>query len=101
VAADPFRIPAALLERIAESRNTVVDARGDLEQLVSQLEDVTSGARAVWEERTEKWQDGDRGQAASTWLENLEELVDNLNELRSAMETAEESLLDPAASPDY
>lgn len=43
-------------------------------------DDVLSPLRSEWDEKTEKWQEGDAGQAAESWLTEWDEFVDGLPE---------------------
>lgn len=43
------------------------------------LADITEGARSYFDDKSEKWQDGDAGMAYSSWLEEMEDLADTLS----------------------
>jgi len=54
-------------------------------------DDVASEARSEWDDKSEKWQEGERGQAAGEWVEEWEGLD---------FDTAEIVMPDPIEEPD-
>jgi hypothetical protein len=47
----------------------------------SQLEELTADLRDAWGEHSEKWQESDKGDAADTWIEELENLRDEMENI--------------------
>lgn len=43
------------------------------------LDDETREHRDVWDGRSERWQESDKGEAVDTWIEILSELLDTLD----------------------
>lgn len=60
----------ALLSEAAEAKEEVREI----------LDDAAMEAEAYYDERSEKWQEGDRGQAYSDWKDRLRELADAVAE---------------------
>lgn len=59
-----FKLSKELAERIAT--------------LASDLRMEAQEHRDAWEEKSEKWQEGEKGSLTDGWIEELEELADNL-----------------------
>ena len=51
-----------------------------LEGIKSDLEDILSKAQETYDNRSEKWQESDRGEAVREWMLELEGLVSRLEE---------------------
>lgn len=49
------------------------------EQLGWEVEDL----RNAWEEKSERWRDGDTGQEVSAWIESLESVIESLEEIET------------------
>lgn len=87
------RLDAASLaveEAVDEFRDTVEDAKDAVHERVVAYNDVVreiagwrdefvAEKRGEWDEKSEKWQAGDKGQAASGWIDEFENL--NLDEI--------------------
>lgn len=43
--------------------------------------EVAGEAQSEWDERSEKWQEGDNGQAAASWIESWESAAGELDEI--------------------
>jgi uncharacterized protein YukE len=63
----PFKLPTDLATRIAE--------------LAADLDSTAQELRDEWSGKSERWQEGDTGQNADTWIEELAELSDTLSNL--------------------
>lgn len=50
------------------------------------LENAVSDLREQWDEMSERWQEGDKGQAVSDWLDRLDEIVDDYNNVVSELD---------------
>jgi molybdopterin converting factor small subunit len=50
------------------------------------LEDAVSELREKYEEMSERWQEGDKGQAVSDWLYRLDTIVDDYNSAVSELD---------------
>lgn len=69
-----FRLDPKLVKRINE--------------LASDLSGAAEGFREAWSEESERWQEGSRGMAADTWIEELENVVDTLETVTEKPEGA-------------
>lgn len=49
--------------------------------LASDIRDAVDGFRELYDERSERWQEGDAATAADTWIESLENLADELENI--------------------
>ena len=82
-------------ERIIEEANTKLaqvaeQANAALEGAFTALDDAASDAEAYYDERSEKWQGGDAGQAYAEWRDELANARDTLgNELLLEVEMPE------------
>jgi hypothetical protein len=54
----------------------LADWRQAAEALKQEAQAVYEGAAAYFDERSENWQDSDKGQAFATWIGELEQLAD-------------------------
>lgn len=50
-------------------------------KLASDLRAEAADHQSIWDDRSEKWQEGDAGSAAASWIEDLENLADELENL--------------------
>jgi hypothetical protein len=57
--------------------------RGDLEQAQADFREMHSALDDSYNNKSEKWQEGDKGQEAKERLDELETFVDNLETLAS------------------
>lgn len=51
----------------------------------SDLHSLVEDARGEYEERSERWQDSDKGSEVSEWIDVMENLADELEELSEAL----------------
>jgi len=65
--AEEFRLSDELAARISS--------------LASDLGTEARELRDQWEERSERWQDGDRGTEVSAWIDELDDLAESLDSL--------------------
>lgn len=66
-------IRGRLEEAVAAYNETVADVR-------TTFDDIVSEKRSEWEDKSEKWQESYKGQAADLWLSELESFADNIDE---------------------
>ena len=82
-----------LSKKHATALDALVNALTNAEE--AGLFGVAEEAREFYDERSERWQEGERGAAYETWVEALEEaFTDDLFDLASA-------LLGVTEAPDY
>lgn len=55
-----------------------------LSKAVNALENEVSHLNSRFDEHSEKWQDSDTGQEIRTWIDDLEELAANLDNIEPA-----------------
>jgi len=67
-----FKLDKDLVTRVAE--------------LATDLSAAAEAFRDAWNERTERWQEGDKGTATDAWIEGLEEVAESLENLESEPE---------------
>lgn len=61
-----------------------------LNEVAVELEQFSTERRELFDERSERWRDSDRGTVVDTWIENLAELSDTLDALVTVAEGPEE-----------
>jgi len=80
-----FKFNKAQKKLCEELRVAYSEARADLEaraeELHSFLNEVHDSMSAGFEEKSEKWQEGESGEAAREWIESLEEKCDELGNI--------------------
>jgi L-lactate utilization protein LutB len=76
-------------ELSSETQVKVKEVQAALEDLKETLEEETQQHRDAYGERSEKWQEGDKGQATETWIEALDELVEGVESLAENLENYE------------
>lgn len=86
----------AAVEEAREKINGIIaeinEAKDDAREI---LDDAAMEAESYWDERSEKWQEGDRGQAYDEWKNRLRELAD------AAAETVEDVEITPPERPGW
>lgn len=72
----------------------IKDVLSEIETAKGKMEDFQSEAEGQFDDRSEKWQDGEAGQVESEQIERLRSLITTLEtieeEMRSFIETSEE-----------
>lgn len=61
-----------------ETQQSLKDAEAAARAAQTALENETQTHRDEWSARSEKWQDGEKGQAADNWFESLDEIIEAL-----------------------
>jgi hypothetical protein len=85
---------ARLLEKFAEIQS----------EACAIMEDAASEAESYYDEKSEKWQEGERGQAYSEWKDRLREIADSLGEALDAPDLTmpdEPDWLNSFREPDF
>ena len=75
-----IKLDKAVLKRIEEARELLREAATEIQGLGYELAEVVTYARGEWGERSERWQEGDRGTNASNWIDEIETLADRLQQ---------------------
>lgn len=63
---------AHLIESLNESREAY---RGKVDDAARALQDKINDHRDAYEDKSERWQEGDRGEAVREWIEKIEEMA--------------------------
>ena len=76
----------ALREKIDEliqefNNGPLVALNAVVEEAYNFVEDIHSERQEEYDEKSERWQEGDRGQAASEWLSSWEDAIADLEQL--------------------
>ena len=79
----------AFNDRMAEIRDEAEEQTADLVQFKDDL-------RSAWEDRSEKWQESEKGEAASAWIDEIEYALGQFEavELHDELETLDEPTAD-------
>jgi hypothetical protein len=89
-------------ETMSEARGKVDDELAVLNELRDNVrgffEDIHSERQGEFEDKSEKWQEGDRGEATRSWLDRLEEIASNVEE-EIEMDTVDDLTFDPTGLP--
>lgn len=101
-------------EAVNEARGKVDDAIAELNEVRDELrgviEDIHSEMEGEYDERSENWRDGDRGQATYSWLEALTETkeiieieitIDPFEELEIDVSELEGAIENIPSEPEY
>lgn len=67
------------VNEIEKAWNKVAEARGLIEYARDAVEYVLNDEQEIFDNRSEKWQEGERGQEAQELLNNLETVLEALN----------------------
>jgi len=86
----------AVIDAVALVNEAVQDFNSALEVHRQELRDISedfisavADFRTEYEDKSEKWQESDRGQATSSWLEELEDIAQRLEDATIAIELEE------------
>lgn len=121
-----FRISEKTLDKLREASNAVSELFDELEverelfegkarRLIEQIDEAKEEARALmddealsaesyYDERSEKWQEGDRGQAYGEWKDRLREVAESIAEDIEAPEVPDidrPHWMDELRDPDF
>lgn len=59
--------------------NKIIESlRDETESVIAQASDHRDDLQAEWDERSERWQEGDKGVEAQDFIDALGEIIDNL-----------------------
>lgn len=98
---EKIQLGPVLVKRIEEFRLDLVAYGEDIQNLGNELAELVEHARGLWYERSERWQESDRGTVANDWIDTIEELADRIQSLGGeAVEVASE-LADIENEPDF
>lgn len=73
-----------LHDAIAEYQTKLLEIRGPVEEALAEynevldeargfIEDIANNARGEWDDKSEKWQEDEKGQAVSAWIDSFDE----------------------------
>jgi chromosome segregation ATPase len=60
-------------ELIGEFNSMIEEENQEIQELVEEMEEKISDFRSDWDDRSERWQESERGQAVETWISSLED----------------------------
>jgi hypothetical protein len=87
-----------------EARDQLVEALREMAVAVEAfhgvLQSEAEDAQGIYEERTERWQEGENGTLASDWITKLDELVDTLDSLGTDTSSLADDLDELTEKPD-
>lgn len=98
--AHKFSIPTELYARITATRGTLEEVGVALEALVTDLREELNEQQDALGETTEKWQESARGADVGEWVDQLETLVDELDELSTTLDTVNGNIDDLPQKPE-
>jgi hypothetical protein len=81
-----FKLDKAVRSRLDELRDTFVDLGVTVESITSELDTDREEHQDAFEEKSEGWQEGDRGVAVAEWISLVEGLHTDLEELGTALD---------------
>lgn len=84
---------------IAEAKDLATDAVGDVIALGNVLRETLDRLREEFDSRSERWQETERGQAASEWLDGVEEVVDDVERLAGELADAVDNVVGLEEAP--
>ena len=62
-------------------RDEIAEKYRAVEELSNLLDEVREDAQATFDKRSEKWQDGEKGQEVQSDIEELEEMISELQDV--------------------
>lgn len=88
----------AIIEAAYERINGAIDTyNGVLADAHSFIEDISQEAQSEFDDKSERWQEGDRGSEVQEWIESLDNACSEMEELEQfAFETPSIDLADHA-----
>lgn len=75
-------VNAFIVDKVGDLNLLIVDYNETLEQARGVIEDIHSQADSDYTDKSEKWQEGERGTAVKEWIDAIESIKDNdLNDI--------------------
>ena len=68
------------------NKSTIRDLIKRAEELSAEIQSMSDDEQADWDERSERWQDSDRGQDAQQAIDQLAEVADSISDAVSTLE---------------
>ena len=68
------------------NKSTIRDLIKRAEELSDEIQSMSDDEQADWDERSERWQDSDRGQDAQQAIDQLAEVADSISDAVSTLE---------------
>lgn len=99
--AEKIQMGGALEKRVEEFRLNLTDYAEDIESLGDELAELVEWARGLWYERSERWQEGDRGTATNDWIDTIEALADKITQLGTDANEIVAELTDVETEPNF
>jgi seryl-tRNA synthetase len=95
-----FRISKDVRHQMDEARDQLVEVAKTLEALGISLSDAAESLRDEWNEKTERWQGSERGEAVEAWIAEIESLAAEVEELGNEASTREDQLGEITDKPE-
>ena len=77
---------AEIIEAAYEKINGAIDTyNGVLSDARSYIEDIASRAESDFEDKSENWQSGERGEATREWIDSIDNAVSEMEDLENLM----------------
>lgn len=99
--AHKFKLSKDVLGEFEDMKTKFYDLRAETQGFAEDIRTAHEEHQGAWNERSETWQEGERGEATSSWLERVEALADLMEETVEALESAGDELLDFPEEPEY
>lgn len=96
-----FKLRKDLLARVRAEQDRLLEVATEADVTAEMLRSVKDELQADFDGKSERWQEGERGEATSTWLDELEELIGEVEELVTAMREQADALGDMREEPEY
>lgn len=96
-----FKINKQLLARIEAEQEKLNDQATEAETLAEELRSVHDDMQAEYDDRSERWQESERAEATSTWLEELDQVISDLDDLATSAREQADALGNITQEPEY
>ena len=74
------KVEAILNEAKSEIEDIVNNANTLRDEIYGAFDDLVNEAQSYYDEKSEKWQEGDNGQQYQNWIQKLEEIRDEIGD---------------------
>lgn len=99
--ANHFKLTNGQLADIEQFKTMLEECGATIGQMVETLHEITQAMRDAFDERSERWQESDRAEDVTTWLDELDEAATKVEDLAEAVTDVTDGLDNLTAEPDY
>jgi uncharacterized protein YukE len=96
-----YKISKAMLAEMQTGQDDLQECAGKVAALVESLRSVHDDLKDKFDGASERWQESERGESTSTWLENLDTLISDLDDLEGTMKEQADAIGDLTPEPEY